>query len=83
MRCQKRDGIDVLESCLPSIVCFCSATQYEKWPGIGCSVRDLYMGHYGSMDETECLCSVLRTPAITWKTPGPPTEMQTPGLPVR
>lgn len=23
------------------------------------------------------------TPAITWITPGPPTEMQTPGFPVR
>jgi hypothetical protein len=65
MRCQQRDSIDVLESCLPSIVCFCSATQYEKWPGVGCSVRDLYKGYYGSIHENERLSSVLRTPAIT------------------
>ena len=83
MRCQKGDGIDILESCFPGVVGLCCATQYEKWPGVGCSVRDLYSGYYRSIRGLIALSSVLLTPAITWKTPGPPTEMQTPGFPVR
>ena len=77
-RCEERYGVHFLECAFGCEVCFGRAGEEEGGEGIGGRVSNLF-----KLSELLQSCWVFgHTPAMPWRTPGPPTSRQTPGLPV-
>lgn len=76
--CKEGDGVHFLEGAFGREICFRRAGKEESGKGIGGGVSYLAEVLVGR----RAVRGVVHTPAMPWRTPGPPTSRQTPGFPV-